>query len=59
MVALRSSAFCEESRGRILHKEGEKRKFRFRFRNPLMQPLIIMKGLSEGRISKYTLSKYH
>jgi Cdc6-like AAA superfamily ATPase len=51
--------FCEDSHGSILHKEGKKRKFRFRFKNPLMQPLIIMKGLSEQRISKETLRKYY
>jgi Cdc6-like AAA superfamily ATPase len=43
--------FSEESRGKILQKEGVTRKFRFRFRNPLMKPLIIMKGISEHRLS--------
>jgi len=50
--------FSEEPRGRILQKEGEIRKFRFRFRNPLMKPLIIMKGVSEGRISRELLKRY-
>ena len=49
--------FCEESRGRILRKEGVKRKFRFRFRNPLMQPLIIMHGLSDRRITRAILRR--
>jgi len=51
--------FCEESRGSILQKAGVKRKFRFRFRNPLMQPLVIMQGLSEGRISRAVLGRDH
>lgn len=45
------NSFCEESRGSILQRTGEKRRFRFRFRNPLIQPFVIMKGLSKGLIS--------
>jgi Cdc6-like AAA superfamily ATPase len=50
--------FSQDSRGRILQKEGETRKFRFRFRNPLMRPLIIMKGVADGRLSKELLRTY-
>jgi Cdc6-like AAA superfamily ATPase len=50
--------FSEETRGRILQKEGETRKFRFRFRNPLMKPLIIMKGIAESRLNKDLLKMY-
>lgn len=50
--------FSGESRGKILQKEGVTRKFRFRFRNPLMKPLIIMKGISEHRLSLDVLRKY-
>jgi Cdc6-like AAA superfamily ATPase len=50
--------FSEESRGRILRKEGQTRKFRFRFRNPLMKPLIIMKGIAEHRLSVDVLKRY-
>jgi len=50
--------FSEESRGRILQKEGVTRKFRFRFRNPLMKPLIIMKGIAEHRLSVDLLKRY-
>jgi Cdc6-like AAA superfamily ATPase len=50
--------FSEESRGRILRKEGETRKFRFRFRNPLMKPLIIMKGIAEHRLSVDVLKRH-
>ena len=50
--------FSEEPRGKILRKEGVTRKFRFRFRNPLMKPLIIMKGISEHRLSLDVLKKH-
>jgi Cdc6-like AAA superfamily ATPase len=41
----------EESRGPVLEKSGTTRRFRFRFRNPLLQPFIIMKGLIDEKIS--------
>lgn len=42
--------FCEEKRGRILCRIGTRRKFRFRFSNPLMQPFVIMQGFAKGKI---------
>jgi len=45
-----------EGRGMpILQRVGVKRKFRFRFSNPLMQPFVIMNGLAEGLISQFEL----
>jgi Cdc6-like AAA superfamily ATPase len=41
----------DPARGPILEKSGASRRFRFRFRNPLLRPYIIMKGLNEGQIS--------
>lgn len=46
------NAFCEESRGPILHKTGTSRRYRFRFANPLMQPYVIMSGLKSGLITE-------
>jgi len=43
--------FCESTKGPILQKTGVKRKFRFRFINPLMQPFVILQGISAGLIS--------
>jgi energy-coupling factor transporter ATP-binding protein EcfA2 len=40
--------FSEGKRGRILHKIGSKRNFRFRFANPLMQPYVLMKAKHDG-----------
>src|SRR5207249_1835030 len=43
--------FSTESRGPVLEKWGKIRRFKFRFRNPLLRPFIIMKGLAEKKIS--------
>ena len=43
--------FCGDRRGRILERIGTPRRYRFRFRNPLMQPFIIMKGLDSGMLA--------
>ena len=42
--------FCEERRGAVLQKTGTARRYRFRFKNPLMQPFVVMKGLAKGLI---------
>lgn len=47
----------DTSRGPVLEKRGTTRRFRFRFRNPLLRPYIIMKGLIEERISGSLISK--
>lgn len=41
----------DESRGLVLEKVGASRRYRFRFRNPLLKPFVIMKGLSERMIT--------
>lgn len=43
--------FCDEKRGPILHKDGTRRRFRYRFLDPLLQPFVIMRGLEAGRIT--------
>lgn len=42
---------ADVSRGPVLEKRGSSRRFRFRFRNPLLRPFIIMKGLKDGAIN--------
>lgn len=49
--------FCAEERGDILLRTGVKHRYRFRFRNPLMQPLVIMQGLVDRRVSAATLEE--
>lgn len=43
--------FCRERRGKVLQKIGTPRRYRFRFRNPLMQPYTIMNGLDSGLLA--------
>lgn len=43
--------FTEEKRGPVLKKIGTKRRYRFRFVNPLMQPFVIMRGYNEGKVA--------
>jgi len=42
--------FTEEKRGQILIKTGVKKRFRYKFSDPLMQPFIIMQGIKENKI---------
>jgi len=42
--------FCGSDRGPLLARIGTRRNFRFRFRDPLLQPYIIMDGLAQGLI---------
>jgi Cdc6-like AAA superfamily ATPase len=39
---------ASEKRGHILQQIGSERIYRYRFRNPAMQPYVIMKGIQEG-----------
>lgn len=40
--------FCDPARGPIFQKTGTARRYRFRFKNPLMQPFVILKGFESG-----------
>jgi hypothetical protein len=37
-------------RGEVLKREGEERKWRYRFSDPLMEPYILLRGLKEGAV---------
>ncbi len=41
----------------MLQKKGSTRRFRYRFVNPLLQPYVIMKGLSEDLIEPIALQR--
>jgi Cdc6-like AAA superfamily ATPase len=43
--------FASDERGNILQKTGTERQYRYRFRDPLMQPYVIMRGISDGACS--------
>jgi hypothetical protein len=39
---------ADTARGNVLQKQGAGRTSRFRFVNPLLQPYVAMRGVSEG-----------
>jgi Cdc6-like AAA superfamily ATPase len=41
-------AFASDKRGNILQRDGEERAYRFRFKDPAMQPFVLMKGIASG-----------
>lgn len=43
--------FCSADRGNVLEKSGTQRRFRFRFANPLLQPFVIMRGISDKMLT--------
>jgi Cdc6-like AAA superfamily ATPase len=49
--------FCGASRGPILSRIGVSRNYRFRFINPLLQPFVIMDGISKGLLTDSKLGK--
>ena len=51
------SDFCDDKRGPVLQRIGEKRRFRFRFKNPLMQPFVVMQGFASSKISDQLLDE--
>jgi Cdc6-like AAA superfamily ATPase len=50
-------AFCEERFGPVLKCWNVRNRPRFRFVQPLMQPYVIMKGLSDGMFSETDLQE--
>ena len=42
----------DQRRGRILVREGETRRIRYRFVNPLMRPYVIMRGVADGLLTQ-------
>ena len=47
--------FISEERSRILVRRGKERAYKFRFRNPMMQPFVIMKGVESGLVDARSL----
>jgi AAA ATPase domain len=48
---------CDPKRGPLLQKTGDKHKHRFRFTDSLLQPFVLMHGLSTGMISQAQLEE--
>jgi Holliday junction resolvasome RuvABC ATP-dependent DNA helicase subunit len=51
------SEFSDEKRGPVLQRIGGKRRFRFRFTNPLMQPYVVMQGFASHKITDEMISR--
>lgn len=43
--------FCTPERDNILRRTGYPRRYRFRFTNPLMEPYVVMRGITRGFIT--------
>jgi Cdc6-like AAA superfamily ATPase len=50
------NAFCREERGGVLQRTGVPRRYRYRFRNPLMQPFVTMQGFTRGLLERSMLN---
>lgn len=49
--------FCTDERGKALQKHGQPRKYFYRFSNPMLQPFVILHGLTEKKITETMLSE--
>jgi len=46
------SAFCQDNRGPVLKRRGTPKNYQFRFKDPLMQPYVVMRGLDSDLITE-------
>lgn len=51
------SLFLSSERGAILEREGEKRAYFYRFSDPMIQPYVILDGISEGLLTDGQLAE--
>ncbi len=51
-------AFQSKARSQVLVREGETRMRRYRFRDPLLQPYVLMQGLRQHRLTPDDLRKF-
>jgi Cdc6-like AAA superfamily ATPase len=50
-------ALCGEARGKVLEKFKDARPARYRFRNPLLQPYIVIRGSADGSVALSVLTR--
>jgi hypothetical protein len=55
--ALHLSKFLEPERRSVLQREGSERRWFYRLANPLLQPYVVLTGLSAGTISEGRLAR--
>lgn len=48
-------AFCSPERGGILEKKGSRQAYKYRFKEPKMQPYVLMKGLADNIVPPDTV----
>lgn len=49
--------FCTEQRGEVLEQRGARRRFRFRFKDSIMEPFVIMRGIKDNLINEESVVK--
>jgi len=52
------SQFCEENRGGLLEKSGVTRNFKYRFKEALMEPYVILQSLQKGIIRESHINAF-
>lgn len=55
-IAKNISELCSEARGSVLEKRGRPKNYKYRFKNSMLQPYIIMDGLKNGLLPPSSLS---
>jgi Cdc6-like AAA superfamily ATPase len=50
------SAFCTTERGKLLEQHGHARTFKYRFREPKMQPYVLIQGIDSGDLKPDALA---
>lgn len=49
---------AEEEKGRVLERRGEPRRYEFRFRHPLFQSYVLMRGVASGLLTEQILERF-
>jgi hypothetical protein len=50
--------FTAPERGRVLKRTGGRRQYRYRFTRPLLQPYVVLRGISEGLITPSAAERF-
>lgn len=50
------AAFCTQERGNILEQHGVPRAYKYRFREPKMQPYVLIQGIDSGELNPDALA---
>ena len=56
--AFHLNEMCQEARGNVFQKTGERRTYLYRFTEPAMQPYIIMQCLQDGTITPEVFARF-